>query len=199
MKKFFISLISTIVLLATVLPSVSFAQEENLGVVNTISNENLEQSLETLNNGDLSTTVRENDTYFEESEKQSKILLAPIFRVILSAGKYISKMNRTGKVIKATRSVVATEAHIFSAKHLELGIMRLGGSRQEIVDKGIDIISRLDDTSKLKKGHNQIWTTINGHPAEIRTYVNDSGELLSFDMFYRTVSTIKPGANLILD
>lgn len=108
-------------------------------------------------------------------------------------------MNRTGKVIKTARNVVATEAHIFSKKHLDGGILRLGKDRQQIVDRGIDIISKNDDNGKLKQGHNQIWTNINNQPAEVRCFVSKDGQIESFDIFFRAVSTPKPGANLIID
>lgn len=200
MKKFLISFLASIFLFGTILPSISMAQEtiiviknNNLKVEEVINSDSFDLSKEMLNNVDIDT-----GELYSGAEIQPMFFLGPLFRVVLTAGNYISKMNRVGKVVKSTRTIVATEAHIFSKNHLDLGIMKLGINRQAIVDSGIDVISKVDDLDFLKKGHNQIWTTINGNPAEIRVFVDDAGELLSFDMFYRTVSVIKPGANLVL-
>ena len=188
MKKFIISLISTFLLCATILPSISFAQEINEGS----GNENYEYP-EGLDN------TLPIDKIGDGEEAVQQFWVGRIFRVVLQAGKYISSMNRTGKVIKTARNVVATEAHIFSKKHLDGGILRLGKDRQQIVDRGIDIISKNDDNGKLKQGHNQIWTNINNQPAEVRCFVSKDGQIESFDIFFRAVSTPKPGANLIID
>lgn len=186
LKKFIISLISTFMLCAMILPSIAFAQETE------IPGNGCDEFPEELNSNTLIDNIGNDETV-------QQFWVGPIFRVVLQAGKYISTMNRTGKVIKTARNVVATEAHIFSKKHLDGGILRLGKDRQQIVDRGIDIISKNDDNGKLKQGHNQIWTNINNQPAEVRCFVNKDGQIESFDMFFRAVSQPKPGANLIID
>jgi hypothetical protein len=198
LRKFIISLMATIIMCATVLPSISFAQETSVGIT---SNNRTDEAVISNENTDfyegLNTTTSTDTMGMDPSVEQQ--WLGPIFRVVLQAGNYMSKMNRTGKVIKTARNVVATEAHIFSKKHMDGGIMRLGKDQQQVVDRGIDIISKQDDNGKLKPGHNQIWTNINNQPAEIRCYVSDNGQIESFDMFFRAISTAKPGANLIID
>ncbi len=186
---------SIVILCATVLPSISFAQE-NVG--NTSYNWTDEAIID--ENIDFSEDINETDSTdnIEVDMSVEQRWLGPLFRVVLQAGNYISKMSRTGKVIKTARTVVATEAHIFSKKHLDAGIMLLGKNRQEIVDRGINIITKHDNSGKLKSGHNQIWTKINSQPAEVRCFVKD-GQIESFDIFYRTTSVPKPGANLIID
>lgn len=188
---------SIVILCATVLPNISFAKEENVG------NESYNWTDEAVidENIDFSEDINETDSAdnIEEDMPVEQRWLGPLFRVVLQAGNYISKMSRTGKVIKTARTVVATEAHIFSKKHLDAGIMLLGKNRQEVVDRGITVITKHDGNGKLKPGHNQIWTKINSQPAEVRCFVSKDGQIESFDMFYRTTSVPKPGANLIID
>ncbi len=74
------------------------------------------------------------------------------------------------------------EDHVFSKKHLERGIMDLGTSRSDILNKGFDIVKELDGKRLIKEGHNQIKTHISGIESEIRIFVKD-GKMINFDMF----------------
>ncbi len=75
------------------------------------------------------------------------------------------------------------EAHIFSSKHLNSGIMQLGGSRKEIMTNAGKIIGEVNDAGLLKQGSNQIETLMNGQRATIRAFFDQAGELKSVNIF----------------
>jgi len=72
--------------------------------------------------------------------------------------------------------------HVFSDKHIKSGIMELGDSQNDILNKGFNIIKEIDSKNMLIEGSTQIKTHINGLETEIRIFIND-GKVINFDMF----------------
>ena len=72
--------------------------------------------------------------------------------------------------------------HIFSADHLQKGIMLLGETKEAIIGKARDVVLAADKLGELRNGINTIRTKMNGHDATIRVYFED-GVLKSFDIF----------------
>ena len=70
--------------------------------------------------------------------------------------------------------------HIFSKAHIRDGIMKLGYSKRNIFDKGINIIQ--GKMVQAVNGSNEVRTTINGIKVTIRFYLSD-GKIRSMDMF----------------
>jgi hypothetical protein len=69
--------------------------------------------------------------------------------------------------------------HIFSKAHIRDGIMKLGYSKRNIFDKGINIIQ--GKMVQAVNGSNEVRTTINGIKVTIRFYLSD-GKIRSMDM-----------------
>ena len=69
---------------------------------------------------------------------------------------------------------------IFSKAHIRDGIMKLGYSKRNIFDKGINIIQ--GKMVQAVNGSNEVRTTINGIKVTIRFYLSD-GKIRSMDMF----------------
>ena len=96
-------------------------------------------------------------------------------------------LNRLTRVVRADGS---ESAYTYNARNQVLeakntcvcGIMDLGTSQDDIMNKGINILKKLDSDSLIKEGTTQIKTYIDGMKAEIRIFVKD-GQIINFDMF----------------
>jgi hypothetical protein len=65
--------------------------------------------------------------------------------------------------------------------------MKLGSSQRNIFDKALNIVS--SKISQAATGSNQIYTTINGHKATIRFFLQD-GDVRSFNILFGHASRI---------
>lgn len=74
-----------------------------------------------------------------------------------------------------------TDEHIFSKAHRRLGIMNFGNSKQDIIDKGLNIIREAFNQIGVKQGPLQIKTTMNGYKAEVRIFIRGD-ELINADI-----------------
>ena len=72
--------------------------------------------------------------------------------------------------------------HVFSQKHIKAGVLDLGNSQDNILDKGFDVVKTLDEKGLIKDGSTQIKTHIDGMEAEIRVFIKD-GKIINLDMF----------------
>ena len=70
--------------------------------------------------------------------------------------------------------------HVFSKDHVKNGIMNLGKSKSEILDKFFDVAKSTSD--KWVEGSNEIRTIINGSNTTIRFYV-ENGVIINLDGF----------------
>lgn len=70
--------------------------------------------------------------------------------------------------------------HVFSYDHKKNGILDLGHSEAEIINKFINIIEAV--SNKLIEGSNNIRTIINGKEVTITLFVRD-GEVVNLDGF----------------
>ncbi len=82
---------------------------------------------------------------------------------------------------KSSRINAIKIEHIFSKKHLKNGIMDLGSSSTEILNKASDILTKFNNQNLLKEGSNIINTTMNGYHVTIRSTFK-SGELQSLNI-----------------
>ncbi|NLJ15779.1 MAG: hypothetical protein GX346_01440 [Clostridiales bacterium] len=71
-------------------------------------------------------------------------------------------------------------SHIFSSQHIKDGIMRLGGTKRQIFDKIMNVVTL--KMPQAATGSNQIHTTINGIKVTIRFFVKD-GTIQSVNAF----------------
>lgn len=73
--------------------------------------------------------------------------------------KAVNLAEGKGSFIKVfEESVVRAKLeHIFSLDHREKGIMNLGDSREDIIEKALDIAWKVDAKALLKDGSNQIY------------------------------------------
>lgn len=70
--------------------------------------------------------------------------------------------------------------HIFSGKHIQGGILRLGKTQEEILNKFIDIILKHNNAGELVEETNTIWVVIN----EIKTTITvrlEKGRVINMD------------------
>ncbi|WP_038177340.1 RHS repeat domain-containing protein, partial [Treponema pedis] len=86
-----------------------------------------------------------------------------------------------GKALINLRNADKTVDHIFSKEHIEGGIMKLGSSREDILNKIINVISKVD-SNKIIEGSNEIRTVINDSEATIRLFV-ENGSIINIDAF----------------
>lgn len=74
------------------------------------------------------------------------------------------------------------DKHTFSDKHVNDGIMNLGGSKSDILELGIQNIQKASDAGLLNQGTNNILIRVNGQEAVIRAHFVGN-ELYSFNLY----------------
>lgn len=105
-----------------------------------------------------------------------------------SAGKVwkTSRVNQVAATVDGETVYKAKNAldydHVFSADHIQGGIMNLGKDRADIIKQMSDNVMRADQLGKLKEGSNQILTRMNGQDATIRAFFKGT-ELQSINCF----------------
>ena len=92
-----------------------------------------------------------------------------------SAGKAVEK-----KLVSDNINMDKISEHVFSKDHVKNGIMNLGKSKSEILDKFFDVAKSTSD--KWVEGSNEIRTIINGSNTTIRFYV-ENGVIINLDGF----------------
>ena len=92
-----------------------------------------------------------------------------------SAGKAVEK-----KLVSDNINMDKISEHVFSKDHVKNGIMNLGKSKSEILDKFFDVAKSTSD--KWIEGSNEIRTISNGSNTTIRFYV-ENGVIINLDGF----------------
>lgn len=103
---------------------------------------------------------------------------------VLERGSGALEGSRNGIFSNVDESALkdTVREHVFSQKHIKSGIMDLGTSQDEIMNKGINILKELDSKGLLKDGPTQIKTYIDGMQTEIKVFIKE-GQVINFDMF----------------
>jgi hypothetical protein len=110
----------------------------------------------------------------------------------------LNNLIKNGNIIKQIDQKAFKIKHIFSAKHIKHGLMRLGentvsiSKNAEIIsNKVIEIIKNADTLMVLKEGHNKLQTQIDGLSVEIRLFI-ENNNLRSVDAFINYAKTKNP-------
>lgn len=198
MKKF-ISTLMVLVLMCTVIPIHSFANENDLEEVNEWSSSELNLVDDILASDfmtfkdmtDLSTYERSLYTYqkninqnpiITDTEIQPYFLLRLLFSLAKSGQNYVLKVSKKGKTIKDVRNgklEVDVDKHI-NAKNR----FKDYGDIDKLVKYIVEDIRRLDELGLVKAGDNSIKTVYGKDQKllEIRFHIKD-GKLYHFNAF----------------
>ena len=84
-------------------------------------------------------------------------------------------------------TVETSQGHIFSGDHLKKGIMKLGDSEEDILEKFIEIIIEADKAGLIKHGDNTIHTIISGHFTIVKARVTPDGAIQSINGYLKTL------------
>ena len=90
------------------------------------------------------------------------------------------KNNKITSKISDKLDMKKISKHVFSDKHMKKGIMKLGKSKEDILNKFLSIA--LSTSKHWEEGSNEIRTVINGIKATVRFYVHN-GKITNFNGF----------------
>ncbi len=93
--------------------------------------------------------------------------------------------TKTGGVWRSSKIDSAKMEHIFSADHIQTGIMDLGRSKDAILGQARDALLTADKSGGLREGMNTVVTKMNGHDATVRAFFKN-GEMQSMNLFKGT-------------
>ena len=120
-----------------------------------------------------SASVLEKEEAIQEADEILHNKVQEQLKQLLTDGNKIKGFAKT-KIFKPE--------HIFSDKHVNRGIMKLGNNKESIVQKIIDVIKIADRGNHLRDRLTRIWTKINNVEVEIHVFVQKD-KLVGFDGF----------------
>lgn len=126
---------------------------------------------------------------FKKTSEAAMRALEHDYLILLENGKTIKEF--TSKVIKDYWG------HIFSEKHMDLGIMYLGLSQAEIVESAFNIIKAVDKSGRLQHGVNTICVTINGQKSIVKVILGSVSEVINVDIYKITSANPRLIGNVI--
>lgn len=139
--------------------------------------------------------------YFEQALQEAKIKPTTIGQKLVEQPtkykiRYITPEKE--RVLFPDGYVKKFIEHAFSDDHKRKGLLNFGKSEQELTELCQNTIQKLYDEGKLAFRSNQIQTTINEVPLEIRVYFHDDGKIGFLNLFIKNKNDRILGNRIIL-